>query len=113
MLRIKFDIAQWHLVASRKLAFTNYPSICELESKHGVNVGQSYINQNAGKTFCHFIAQSRRDKSLSVAKFFSLLMDGSTDSGNMDDEMFLVLWCDINSNDDGSHQYELLCRFKT
>ena len=69
-------------------------------------MGQSYINQNAGKTFCHFIAQSRREeliKSLSVAKFFSLLTDGSTGSGNMDDEMFLVLWCDINSNDEMVH----------
>lgn len=40
-LRVKFDIAQ--LVASQKLAFTNYPAICELESKHGVNVGLSLL----------------------------------------------------------------------
>ena len=38
-----------------------------------------------------------------MAKFFSLLMDESTDSANIDDEMFLVLWCDINSNDEMVH----------
>ena len=30
-------------------------------------------------------------------------MDGSTDSGNIDDEMFLVLWCDVNGNDEMVH----------
>ena len=29
-----------------------------------------------------------------VAKFFSLLMDGSTDKGNADNEATLVVWCD-------------------
>ncbi len=58
MLRIKFDIV--HFIATQQLAFTNYPALCELEKKHGVNVGVSYLNQNAGKTFCHFIAESKR-----------------------------------------------------
>ena len=59
-LRIKFDIA--YFVASQKLAFTNYPAICDLESKHGVKVGSCYLNQNAGKTFCHFIAESKTEE---------------------------------------------------
>ncbi len=39
MLRIKFDIV--HFIATQQLAFTNYPALCELEKKHGVNVGVS------------------------------------------------------------------------
>lgn len=104
ILRVKFDIA--HVIATRKVAFTNYPVICELEKKHGVNVGTAYLNQNAGKTFCHFIAESRREnlvESLSRANFFSLLMDGSVDSANIDDELFLVLWCDTSSSDEKVH----------
>ncbi len=103
-LRVKFDIA--HFIATQKLAFTNYPVLCQLEEKHGVNVGISYVNQNAGKTFCHFIDESRIEElveNLSNAKLFSLLMDGSTDSGNIDDEMFLVLWCDVNGSDEKVH----------
>ena len=26
-------------------------------------------------------------------------MDGSTDTDNIDDEMFLVLWCDVDHDD--------------
>ena len=69
-LRVKFDIA--HFVAIQRLAFTNYPALCQLEAKHGVDVGTAYCNQNAGKTFCHFIAESRRQlvENLSNAHFF-------------------------------------------
>ena len=39
--------------------FTKYPALCGLETRHGVNVRTSYRNENAGKTLCLFIAQSR------------------------------------------------------
>ena len=37
------------------------------------------------------------------AKFFSLLMDGSTDHANVDDEMFIAVWCDSNGTDEKIH----------
>ena len=98
-LRFKFDIA--YFVASQKLAFTNYPAFCELEEKHGVVLGSAYTNQNAGKTFCHFIAESKREcltQKLAKAQYFSILMDGSTDTGNIDDEVFLIQWCEVDTN---------------
>ena len=45
-----------------------------------------------GKTFCHFIAESRKLElmgTLSKAKFLSVLMDGSIDDGKVDDELYL------------------------
>ncbi len=99
-LRVKFDIA--YFIATEKLAFRKYPALCELEAHHGVNVGIDYINEHAAKTFCHYIAESRREesvKNLASAKFFSVLMDGSTDKGNIDDELFLVRWCDVDGPD--------------
>ncbi len=30
-------------------------------------------------------------------------MDGSTDTGNIDDELFLVLWCDVDASDEKVH----------
>ena len=100
----KFDIA--YFAATEKLAFTKYPSICQLEARHGVDIGTSYLNKSAGMTFCHFITESRRQELrtiLSSAKFFSILMDGSTDKGNIDDELFLVLYCDTNGSDEKVH----------
>lgn len=48
--------------------------------------------------------------TLSKAKFFSVLMDGSTDKGNIDDEMFLVTHCDIDGLDERVHtRMDFLC----
>ena len=103
-LRIKFD--NTHFVATEKMAFSKYPALCELETHHGVNVCSEYINENAAKTFCHYIAQTRREdlvQKLASANFFSILMDSTTDKGNIDDGMFLVLWCDVDGSDEKVH----------
>ena len=100
-LRKKFDIA--YFVANHKLAFNKYTAICNLESRHGVNIGTSYVNENAGKTFCKFIAETRMAelcKTVTNAKFFLILMDGTTDVGKIDDELFLVQWCDVDGTDE-------------
>ena len=68
-LRVKFD-----LVYFENLPYTKYPKLCELESRHGVSVGTSYVNENAGKEFIHYIAESKRQelrKTLAIAKFFA------------------------------------------
>ena len=41
--------------------------------------------------------------TLSSAGFFSILMDGSTDASNTDNELFLVMWCDPNGSDEEVH----------
>ena len=69
VLRIKFDIA--HFVAVPQLLFTNHPALCQLKVKHGVDVGMAYHTQNAGKTFCHFMAESKQ---------VFIFMEASTDS---------------------------------
>ena len=55
-----------------------YPHICELEARHGVSVGTSYVNESAGKEFIHYIGISRRadlKQRLANAKLFCLLLD--------------------------------------
>lgn len=101
---MKFDIA--YFVAIENLPFTKYAKLCELESCHGVAVGTSYANENAGKEFIHYIAESKREElreTLRTAKFFSLLLDGSTDKGNIDNEVILVVWFDPNGGDERVH----------
>ena len=76
-LRHKFDIA--YLVATEKLSYLKYPNICELERKHGVDIGLSYTNERSGRIFIHYIAEARRrelvDKIDKVNFFLFCWMD--------------------------------------
>ena len=68
----------------------------ELEERHGVDLGQSYKTKDSAKNFTHYIAESQRQQficSLSEAQYFSFLMDGSTDAGNVEDEVVALLYC--------------------
>ena len=72
-LRQKFDIA--YLVAIEKLSYLKYPSICELEKKHGVYIGVAYTNERSGRVFVHYIAEARRREIVDMinhTKFFSI-----------------------------------------
>ncbi len=69
-------------MATEQLAYRKYSKICELEARRRVDLGSSYMHENDGKEFVHYIAESRKQdllSSISKAKFFSLLMDGSAD----------------------------------
>ena len=53
-----------------------------------------------------YVAQSYRQQVLeriAQAQFFSLLMDGSTDKTNVDNKVFMAVWCDINGADKKIH----------
>ena len=66
----KFDIC--YVLAKENLAFRKYPVIHELESHHGVDLGQSYATKDSAKLFTHFIAESQRSafmQSLSTMLF--------------------------------------------
>lgn len=41
--------------------------------------------------------------TISKAKFFSILLDGSTDKGNIDNELMMIVWCDVNGEDEKMH----------
>ena len=92
-LRHKFDVA--YFVARENMSFRKYPAICELEARHGVDIGKAYTTETAGRSFVHFIAESQKQElvsdTLQKVKFFSVLLDGSTDSGNIDNELILMV----------------------
>ena len=99
-LRRKFEIA--YMLCKEGLAFTKMGAICELEEKHNVDLGTGYKNNQACANFVEYIAQSQREKLADVlgkAKFFSIQADGSTDSANVEDELFLVLYFDVHTQD--------------
>ena len=78
------------------LAFKKYPGILELESRHDVAFGPAYLSDTSAQLFTHYIAQSQREQFLkffSGKHFFSFMMDGTTDSGKLEDELIVVLHC--------------------
>ena len=45
-LRHKFEIT--YFVATEKISFKKYPKLCELEARHRVDIGTTYVNEVAG-----------------------------------------------------------------
>ncbi len=86
-----------YMMAKECLPFTKYPSLHQLEVSHGVDLGTAYQTDVAAKSFTHYIAESQRKHFLSMMSsevhFFSFLLDGTTDAGNVEDEMVLIQFC--------------------
>ena len=105
----KFDIA--YLLAKENLAFMKYPAVYQLEAKHNVDLGIAYKTKESAKSFVHYIAESQRAsfiRSLSKCRFYSFLMDGSTDSGNIEDELIVIMYC---IKDDVAEKVKSCARF--
>jgi hypothetical protein len=88
----KFDIC--YVLAKENLAFRKYPAIHQLESRHGVDLGQSYTTKDSAKSFSHYIAESQCNtfiNTLSTMHFYSFLMDGTTDAGNVEDKLIVIM----------------------
>ena len=105
-LKKKFEIT--YLICKQNLAFTKMAPICELEEKHGVILGSGYKNDQVCATFVGYIAQVQRELLASVlakAKYFAIHVqaDGSTDSGSMEEELFLVLYFEPHAKDGKVH----------
>lgn len=92
----KFDIS--FVLAKEHIPFLKYKAIHELEERHGVDLGVAYKNRDSALNFVHYIAESqRRQFHVSLAScdchFYSVLMDGSTDKGRVENELFVILFC--------------------
>ena len=79
----KFDIAYW--IAKRGVAFSKMKSLCWLEERHGVELGECYKNDHASATF---VAEDLCGQLSDVLKKVKL---------------FLVVYFDPNSNDGAVH----------
>ena len=100
ILMRKFDIA--YAICKEGFAFTKMSTLCELEERHGVDLGSGYKNNIACTEFVHYIGMALREElvsKLARAKFFSIQADGSTDAGRIEDELFMVLFLDPHSED--------------
>ena len=80
----------------------------ELELRHGVDFGQAYKTKDSANVFSHYIAEGQHQElleSLSTSRFYSFLIDGSTDRGNVEDELIVILYSieDTVAEEIGTH----------
>ena len=110
-MKKKFDIC--FVMAKENMAFRKYPALHELEVRHGVDLGESYKTKDSAKVFTYYVAETQRHDflhSLSSAHFFSFLMDGSIDAGNVEDELIVILYC---KKDDAIEEIKSCVRYFT
>ena len=82
-----FDIA--YVVAKEEIAFTQYPSLMELEKRHGFAVGQTYATEPKYKEFTVLIGETLRQgvtDELKSSPYFAI-----TDSSVTEKELMYVL----------------------
>ena len=82
------------MMAKENIAFAKYPSLLELEKCYSVNLGHAYTTAVSAKLFTSFIAKAQQQSFFnslysSGTRFFSLLMDGTSDFGNQEDELMV------------------------
>ena len=109
-LKKKFDVC--YLLAKENMAFVKYPAILELEERHGVDIGFAYRTKDSAKIFTHYIAENQRQyffaQEFSSVKFFSFLMDGSTDTSNTENELIMIVFC---KKDDDAQEMRSCIRY--
>ena len=71
-----------YYIAKEALSFRKYPSLCKLQSKNGIKLGENYTTDKSCRTFvgvnARHLHQSLAD-DVNKARFLSVLCDGSTD----------------------------------
>ena len=84
-----------YMMVKETIAFKKFPEIVNMEKRHGVDLGNTYHN----KTFCaeisSIIGQTLENELINFlqeANFFSILTDGSTDSGVQEKELVFVIF---------------------
>lgn len=100
----KFEIA--YLLCKEHMAFSKMEVVCQLEERHGVDLGTGRKNEKTCATFVDYIGQSLKEQlklNLKNAIFFSVQTDGSNDAANIEEELYVALYCDTASDDGRIH----------
>ncbi|XP_069122177.1 zinc finger protein 862-like [Argopecten irradians] len=80
-------------VATNERPFTDFPKLLQLQKVNGLSIGDTYINDKAGKEFVKQIAEVYFDDlklAMQNSPFISIYSDGSTDRTESEKETILV-----------------------
>ena len=86
-----------YYLAKNKCLYSEFRNLLLLQVKNGVKTSDMYHNERAGANFIGTIGTSIRQKVLEdieKCNYFTLLMDGSTDSSFTEQELIYVLFLD-------------------
>ena len=89
-----------HAVAVQGRPISDYVWMANLDKKKGLDVGETYLTPKYANTFQEAIADYERDiisSQVRSAKFLSPLLDGSTDSAIIEQELFYVRFSSAGS----------------
>lgn len=92
-MRVCFNTVYY--LAKLERPFSDFPQLLSLQQKNGVKQFENYKNDRAAAKFCDATGKTLKDdlvKDLVDAKYYSLLTDGSTDSGVLEQELIYVLF---------------------
>ena len=92
-LNVKFNCAYY--LAKHERPHSDYSILLSLHKKNRVKVGTSYLNNQAATNFTYHIAEVTHEslqKDVAKANFYSVLNNGSTDSGVIEQELIYVLF---------------------
>ena len=84
-------------VGKEELAFRKFGSLCDLQEKNGVKMESMYRNEKMCSQFIASIADVEKEKTkreVRETRFLSLLSDGSTDAGIIEQETVFVRYVD-------------------
>ncbi|KAK1168703.1 hypothetical protein AOXY_G9529 [Acipenser oxyrinchus oxyrinchus] len=90
-----FDIA--YTVAKLELPLAKFSQIAKLEVRHGVDLGQMSLTEQKCKEFLEYIGRSTKVeliRAIQESPYFSVLVDGSAETGATEKGMIYVLYVD-------------------
>ena len=88
-----------YYLAKSERPYSDFPGLLELQEKNGVKYRASYCNERAAANFvdvCGEILKETLVDDLLSAKYYSVLMDGSTDASVTEQELIYVLYLSKN-----------------
>ena len=91
----KFKTAFYISALERPL--DDYESLCTLQKLNGVELGETYLTRSACTDFIDHISSVMKDNpadTLKACNFFSLMIDGSTDHGVIEEAIMYVRYLD-------------------
>ena len=90
----------------RKTSVCEVRVIVQVGKRHGVMLGDMYINDHGCAMFVNFIAYELRQwlvTAINKAHFFSLQVNASTDAANIEVELFMAIYLDPYTDDGRMH----------
>ena len=89
-----------YFVVKEGMAFWKYLKICALQQKNSLDLGQKYLSDIACGRFVSSIAEDIKSdlkSDVEDARFLSVLSDGSTDAGILEEEIVYIRYLKENA----------------